>query len=68
MRESKNDLSPMWIEREYYHHKKLTQDLRDAYNGLKDHETSYAKGIWKMYKMRCEIVDVISKCALIGEE
>jgi len=60
---SQNDLSPMWIEREYNHHRKLTQDLRDAYNSLKDHETSYAKGIWKMYKMRCEIVDIIGRYA-----
>jgi len=55
-----NDLSKLWIGNEIKHQRNLKTKLESAYNSLKDQDTDYARGIWKMYKLRCKIIDLLN--------
>jgi hypothetical protein len=55
-----NDLSPIWIKEEIKRQRDLKDKLHKAFNSCKSAETSYAQGIWRMYKIRCAIIDLLN--------
>ena len=56
-----NDLSPIWIKEEINKQRVLKDKLHKSYNSIQNTETDYAKGIYKMWQIRCEIIDLMNR-------